>query len=69
MAGRSRSTFGKRLKEMKRQEKRQDKAARRDQRKAEKLRGVPSDSLGEAAAGETFPDAARAGEDTPDENP
>ena len=42
MAGRSRSTFGKRQKEMKRLEKRQDKAARKDQRKQEKLSGGPN---------------------------
>jgi hypothetical protein len=43
MAGRSRSTFGKRLKETKRLEKRQEKAARKDQRKQEKVSGVDSD--------------------------
>ena len=49
MAGRSRSTFGKRQKEMKRLEKRQDKAARKDQRKQEKQTGtadVPDDLAG-----------------------
>ncbi len=52
MAGRSRSSFGKRLKEMKRQEKRQDKAAKKDQRKEEKRSGAPGgehDDLGHNA--------------------
>ena len=44
MAGRSRSTFGKRLKETKRLEKRQEKAARKDQRKQEKDTGEVSDA-------------------------
>ena len=68
MAGRSRSTFGKRLKEMKRQEKRQDKAARRDQRKAENRRGVPSDSLGETESGQIVPDSGNEGADEPNPN-
>ena len=41
MAGRSRSTFGKRQKEQKRQEKRLEKLARKDQRKQQKASGVP----------------------------
>jgi hypothetical protein len=44
MAGRSRSTFGKRQKEMKRLEKRQDKAARKDQRKQEKASGAVAET-------------------------
>ena len=40
LAGRSRSTFGKRQKEQKRQEKRLEKLARKDQRKADKASGV-----------------------------
>jgi hypothetical protein len=54
MAGRSRSTFGKRQKEMKRLEKRQDKAARKDQRKQEKLSGA-SDNNDEILAPEELP--------------
>ncbi len=40
LAGRSRSTFGKRQKEQKRQEKRLEKLARKDQRKLDKQNGV-----------------------------
>jgi hypothetical protein len=47
LAGRSRSTFGKRLKETKRLEKRQEKAARKDQRKQEKgSSGEPNFEMG-----------------------
>ena len=41
MAGRSRSTFGKRQKEQKRQEKRLEKLARKDERKQQKASGTP----------------------------
>lgn len=60
MAGRSRSTFGKRLKEMKRQEKRQDKAARKEQRKREKLSGPSS---GDADEQDPLQDVADPDED------
>lgn len=43
MAGRSRSTFGKRQKEQKRQEKRLEKLARKDQRKQNKAAGIITD--------------------------
>ncbi len=54
MAGRSRSTFGKRLKETKRLEKRQEKAARKDQRKQEKVSGAETDSEHDFASRESF---------------
>lgn len=62
MAGRSRSTFGKRQKEMKRLEKRQDKAARKDQRKQEKISG----GTNQTTDGIAYEDAFRPGEDEPD---
>jgi hypothetical protein len=61
MAGRSRSTFGKRQKEMKRLEKRQDKAARKDQRKQEKASGVAADT-------DLLPGGESLGSDGPDED-
>ena len=65
MAGRSRSTFGKRQKETKRLEKRQDKAARKDQRKQEKLSGVSSDSEYEVTPADRFLDDADPVDDEP----
>ena len=44
LAGRSRSTFGKRQKEQKRQEKRLEKVQRKDQRKQDKAAGTYTDS-------------------------
>lgn len=46
MAGRSRSTFGKRQKEQKRLEKRQEKTARKEERKQEKGTGPEIDYSG-----------------------
>jgi hypothetical protein len=53
MASRSRTTFKKRQKELARMEKQRDKAAKRMQRKAEKLTGDNTSSLdGEIVEGE-----------------
>ena len=60
MAGRSRSTFGKRLKETKRLEKRQDKAARKEQRKQGKTSGISDDTGNDSESSHLFrydPDA------------
>jgi hypothetical protein len=61
MGMRSGTTFKKRQKELARMEKQRDKAARRIQRKAEKLSGDspsnPSDELGEPLDGPAPPDA------------
>jgi len=61
MGMRSGTTFKKRQKELARMEKQRDKAARRIQRKAEKLAGDspsnPSDGLGEPLDGPAPPDA------------
>jgi hypothetical protein len=46
MAGRSRSSFNKRLKERSRQEKQREKQERRVQRKIEKQTTGPEDSIG-----------------------
>jgi len=51
LAGRSRSTFGKRQKEQKRQEKRLEKTARKHQRKLEKQNGGPGESSDETLLG------------------
>ena len=53
MASRSRTTFKKRQKELARQEKQRDKAAKRMQRKAEKLAGHGEPEI--AAPSETEP--------------
>lgn len=55
MAGRSRSTFGKRLKETKRLEKRQEKAARKDERK-QGPGGAPIEAADEPSPGVIFRD-------------
>ncbi len=47
MAGRSRSSFNKRLKERSRQEKQREKAEKKVQRKAEKQPVSPDDAIGE----------------------
>jgi hypothetical protein len=55
LAGRSRSTFGKRLKETKRLEKRQEKAARKDERK-QGPGGAPIEAADEPSPGVIFRD-------------
>lgn len=56
MAGRGKTSFNKRLKEQKRAEKRQEKDARRQQRKLESQSGEKPD-LDAIEAGETAPDS------------
>ena len=56
LAGRSRSTFGKRQKEQKRQEKRLEKVARKDQRKQDKAAGIYTDSDDQPLPDELFVD-------------
>ena len=65
MASRSRTTFKKRQKELARMEKQRDKAAKRMQRKAEKLSGgIPDDGTQELddEAGQGGEEAGEAGE-------
>jgi len=73
MATRSRTTFKKRQKELARMEKQRDKAAKRVQRRLEKLMpktGEPSDDLEDAGLGLEEPEETAEGEpETPPEAP
>lgn len=67
MPGRGRSTFNKRQKEMSRQEKRRDKAARKQQRKLEKQGGGLGNSDDSIAPESPSPDLSRSQDAFPPE--
>jgi hypothetical protein len=70
MAGRSRSSFNKRLKERSRQEKAREKAEKKVQKKLEKPEGTPDDDFGidfSAAQDQLALPGESASEEVPDE--
>jgi hypothetical protein len=67
MAGRSRSSFNKRLKERSRQEKQREKQERRVQRKIEKQTTGPDDLLGEPQDFSDLPDSHLFRDSSPEE--
>lgn len=69
MPGRGRSTFNKRQKEISRQEKRREKAARKQQRKLEKQSGLPGNAADSTMAESPLTDSLPSSDESaPDSN-